>query len=283
MVGRRSNAKNIVIGILIVLLLALAGLSSYLLFFKENDNKTNDCKDVVIDDKKEEVSVKNKIEIYGKKMDNGAYLVCNHQDESDDCKNTLFTIETETANANIIHMNLSPDNFQFIIYYDNGVKLYDIKEEKSSKLDINLNGNIEWLVEGYINNGTEEAFYYSIKDNKKVYEKYDEMYPVEDIHDSTYLDNLKYIYAKKGTNSLVIDFKTGNVLITIDNSNYEGVGFKKDGSYIIASLYGTEDTQIVIYNTKGEKITDILDNQTFEINGSKLIIYEYSEKKIKEY
>ena len=168
-------------------------------------------------------------------------------------------------------------------HYDNGVKLYNVKDESIIKLDINLNGNIEWVDEGYIYNGEDEAYYYSIKDNKRVYEKYDEIYPVEDINNKSFTNGLKYLYGKKGNDANIIDFKTGNVILTIDINDYEGAGFKKDGSYIIASLFGVEDENNIIYNAKGEKIFDLKDNQLYEINGSKLTIYEYSKTKVKEY
>lgn len=283
MIERRNNTKNVVIIILAVLLLALAGYCSYLTFFKKEDNKT-DCINTKKDDYKEEKNIQNKIDIYGIKSDSGAYYICNHKSDTDECKNVLFTINTDTANASIIHLSISNDNtFQYIIYYDDGVKLYNVKDESIKKIDIDVNGNIEWLEDGFIFNGDDEAYYFDLKLDKKTFDKYDEIYPIEDIHDSNYVNNLKYIYTKKGKSASIIDFKTGNVLNTIDISDYEGIGFIKDGSYIIASLYGVEDTTKIIYNTKGDKKVELKDNQVYEINGSKLTIYEESLKKVKEY
>ena len=276
----RNSRKNSVIIVLIILVLGLAGFCSYLMFFKE-DNKPVDCKEEKTDNNKETEVKDNKIIIYGKKTDSGVYLVCNHKSESDDCKNVLFSINTETSNASVIHLSLGEDGYNYIVYYDNGVKLYDIKENKSNKVDIDINGNIIWISDGFIYNG-EEAFYYSLKDNKKVYEKYDDLGVIKDIHTSNN-DNPKYLYGKKGSNTVVIDFKTGNVIITIENKDYEGISFVKDGDFVIAKLNSTEDTITEIYNTKGEKVVKLEDNQSYVTQGSKLIINEVSEKKVKEY
>ena len=276
----RNSRKNGVIIVLIILILGLAGFCSYLMFFKD-DNKPVDCKETKNDDNNEKEVKDEKILIYGKKTDNGAYLVCNHKDESDDCKNVLFSINTETSNASVIHISLLEDVYNYIVYYDNGVKLYDVKENKSNKVDIDINGDITWISDGFIYNG-DEAFYYSLKDNKKVYEKYDDLYTIDDSNTASN-NNPKYLYGKKGSNTVVIDFKTGNVIITIENKDYEGITFIKDGDYIVAKLHSTEDTTTVIYNTKGEKIVELEDNQSYITQGSKLIINEISEKKVKEY
>ena len=280
----RNSRKNTIIVILLIITFISIGGCVYLLYFNKNDSVDIKCKDEDSTNKKDDSALEYKIEVYGKKYDSGAYYICNHQSREDDCKNVLFSIKTESANAQIIKSYLSQESsFQYIIYNDNGIKLYNIKEENSKKIDVDINGNIEWLPEGFIYNSSEEAFYYDLKLDKKTLDKYDELYPVEDIHDASYMDNLKYIRGKKGNSTTVIDFKTGNVIITIDNEKYEGVSFIKDGGYIIASLNGTEDTETVIYNTKGEKIVELESNQTYETQGSKLIIYEYNKKKVKEY
>ena len=277
----RNRRKNIVIIILVILVLGLAGFSSYLMFFKENKTK---CKEVKTDEKVvENDKEKSKIEIYGKKYDSGVYFVCNHKSDTDDCKSVLFSIETETSNTNIIHLGLSMESsFQYIVYYDNGVKLYDVKEDKSTKIDVDINGDIIWLDEGFIKNGEEDAFYYSLKDNKKVYEKYDALLAIKD-QNSASQTNPKYLSGKKGSNNVVIDFKTGNVIITIENKDLEGIVFEKSGDYIIAKLNNTAESNTVIYNTKGEKIVILKENQDYVIQGSKLIINEIEEKKVKEY
>ena len=279
----RNSRKNSIIVILLILTLISIGGCVYLLFFKENNSIDTKCKNIE-SDKKENSETHYKIEVYGKKYDSGAYYICHHQNNTDDCKNILFSINTESANAQIIASSLLPSSsFQYVIYNDNGIKLYNVKEESIKNIEIDINGNIEWLPEGFIFNGDEEAFYYDLKLDKKTLDKYDEIYPMEDIHDSSYRENLKYVYCKKGNTIAVIDFKTGNVIITIDNKDYEGIEFIKDGGYIIASLHGVEDTKNIIYNTKGEKIVELENNQTYETQGSKLIIYEYTEKKVKEY
>ncbi len=286
MIGNRSNTKNVVIVIFVILTLAFAGLSAYLMFFKEKEqDKTNDCiEEAKVDNKDKEEKEQGKIEIYGRKTDNGVYIVCTHKSESDDCKDVLYTIKTKSSTPSVIRTFLSSEHsFQYIIYYDEGVKLYNIKDGSTVELKVDLNDNIEWLPEGFISNGENGAFYFDLKDNKKKFDKYDEIYPIEDVHDTSYIDNLKYLYAKKGSSTTVIDFKTGNVIITIDNKDYEGISFIKDGSYIIATLNKTEDSEKVIYNTKGEKKVELKDNQTYEIQGSKLITYENTQKKLKEY
>ena len=281
MIERRNGTKNVIIAILVILVLALGGYCSYITFFKENNIEKKECDVVKNDEKKEEtVSIQNKLEIYGKKSETGAYHVCNHPNDTDNCKNILFTIKTDNPNASIIHTNLDEE---YVVFYDNGVKLYNTKDDSVSNLDIDLNGNIEWLSEGFIHNGEDEAYYFDLKLNKKTLDKYDEIYPLEDINSDNDVNNIKFLRAKKGKNSVVIDFKTGNVVITIDNSDYEAVSFEKKESYIIASLHGVEDTTKVIYNTKGEKKVELKDNEIFEIMGSKIIVYEQSLKKVKEY
>ena len=280
MIGNRSNTKNIVIIILIVLIFALGGLSVYLMFFKEETVK---CKEEKNNDKKD-VIVQNKIDIYGKKYETGAYFVCNHPSETDDCKEVLFEIKTETPNASIIHMNLGENSsFQYIVFYDKEVKLYNVKDETISKLNVDINGDIIWLSEGFINNSEEESYYFDLKLDKKTLEKYDYIYQVNDIYSDNILSNPKYLEAKKGNNTVLIDFKTGNILITLSNKDYERIGFEKAENYIIASLYQTESTTKVIYNSKGEKKVELKENQTFEIKGSKIIVYEQSLNKVKEY
>ena len=276
MIGNRSNTKNIVIIILIVFILALGGLSAYLIFFKEE--KIVDCKEPKTDDKKDDV-IQNKIEIYGKKYETGDYFICNHKSDSDDCKNILYTIKTDSSNASVIHVNLDKE---YIIFYDDGVKIYNTKDESVNKLDVDMNGNIEWLEEGFIYNGKDSAYYYDLKLNKKTLDKYDEIYPVEELYSDNNGDP-KYLKAKKGDSSLLIDFKTGNVLITLSNKDYEAIDFEKADSYIIVSFHGVENITKIIYNSKGEKKVELEDNQTFEINGSKITIYEQSLKKVKDY
>lgn len=118
---KKEKKNNVVLIILLLLLVVCIALPLvYFLVIKDNDKELS---------KKEEVKLlwetpnyTNKLDVYGNE-----YGIC--LEASDTCNKLVFSIPTETENAKIL---LSEEDFssKFVIYDDNGLKIYRISDKK---------------------------------------------------------------------------------------------------------------------------------------------------------
>lgn len=118
---KKEKKNNVVLIILLLLLVVCIALPLvYFLVIKDNDKEPS---------KKEEVKLlwetpnyTNKLDVYG-----AEYGIC--PEANDTCNKLVFSIPTETENAKIL---LSEEDFssKFVIYDDNGLKIYRISDKK---------------------------------------------------------------------------------------------------------------------------------------------------------
>ena len=141
-----KNNTGLIIGLVIIILL-LSSVLVYLLFFNKEkedvkDNKDNNTQEVEQDDNKQENE--NEQEKENEQESNGDYTLDVYVvqweidgqifgEYTEDGKK--FTIKVESPKAKFIS-SYYDRTANFFIYDDNGLKLYDIKKNKSTKLNL---------------------------------------------------------------------------------------------------------------------------------------------------
>lgn len=193
----------------------------------------------IIDGYKEAKSENNndnsyKLSVYGIKdfLDNSLY-VCDGQ--SVNCNDIVLTIDTETDNAVIVDLGgeevtygilSNKDVYSYIVYYDNGLKMYDLNKKESHKieLDVTLDGLGSstypmFLNGGFIYSDEDETYYYDLKSNKKMYAEYDSIDVVRYVdtnylYSSEYKVSNEYLNVSKNNEYFLIELKTGKKIIT---------------------------------------------------------------------
>ncbi len=160
--GKESNKKNIIVFVIAFLIIFLIGICfitvKYLLPKKGdtiNDNQSNNTYE---------------LNIY-KYSESNSYCL----EKGEYCDKFAFSIETETKDAKTLDIN----NSNYILYKDNGLKVYDVNNKKSEKLKLEDNydrysmafdekSKLIGII--YYEKDSEYATYYNLSKNKKMYE-----------------------------------------------------------------------------------------------------------------
>ncbi len=204
------------------------------------------------------------------------------------CTKIAFTIKTESKDAKIKTFD---DNHFFMLYDDNGLKLYDIKNKQTKKIDLEneydnytivLNQDKQTIGIIYQIRNSNSIYYegyYNIITNKKMYDnKYVSISPV--------LVNDKYLEAVENINGnckvylldsdlekeeLVMPSKSGLMDISIKTYQgknlYIGEESTQDGNYI--SIYSNKK-EIIITDSK-DKFDYSVEDGTLYINNNNVI------------
>ena len=255
LVPGKSNKGLIVVLILIILLLA-GGLVYALFFNKENDKKGNDNPNptptveptiVPTIDPTIEPTV-NPTDEPIEEGDNSLYVYVSdfgggYKQIFDSYTTDATKVEIKVQSKDAKFVSSDYDNTgNFFLYDDNGLKLYDIKNKKSTKL--NINGEYEKC---YINmsydkksvlgisytdsNGMET--FYNVKNNKEMYKK---KYKVpEDFH----FTNVNDLYLSLSTEkvSYLLSADTEKEIMSYKNDaddyyKHSYFGYKVNGKYV---------------------------------------------------
>jgi len=278
-----KNNKLLAILFIIVLILAIAGgFGTYYFYQKSIDNNK----------KNESLDKKNELIIYGSINSYSTYY-CSKINEYHHEK--VLAIETETENPILIDVatfdekyrninscvSFSEDSDSYVLYWDNGLKIYNINTKEIKKIDIDIPKNkIEYLSNGLLSGGfvyndieSNVHYYYDLKNNKKMFTDYTNIHELSD--SSSILSN--YLYGEKNGNSYILDIKNNNELI----SRKRGI----PGSYasaIISSHCSNEDFKIFfmisdvelmfgfnrqIFNEQGKLVTSLSDDEEVYVEG----------------
>ena len=131
-----SNKFGIIFGIIFLLIGIISGSVGYFFYIKSEDAGFND------NDSNNDL----KLNVYGIKShsSNNSLYVCKNQNLN--CNDVVLELDAETKNAMIIDVGgdnvtygiqSSKDVFSYVLYVDNGLKLYDINSKQTKKIDMN--------------------------------------------------------------------------------------------------------------------------------------------------
>ena len=249
--------EKIIISIVILCVLCLLGFIAYKLITMNNEPKRN----VVV--------------IYN----DDAKVICD--DFTPDCsKKQLYDIiETKEEGATLLSISKNHK----VLYYDDGLYIYDLENKNSSKLDIDYKYISEFLTNGFIYNSNSEHYYYDYATNKKITSG---NYYMSSINDK----GEYYLLVDKENQISLVDVTNGESIITsdINLNNYDLAKYKLDANYIILEYCTLSGVCVPkeIYTEKGSKVTTLNDNEYYYIvsdqdnttGGNKLVIYERTIK-----
>ena len=262
-VKEKKGNKNLVVVILALLLMISVGFIVYDKVFKKSDNNSN------ISDGSKYV-----LKVYGNNYSN----ICEKQDISY-CNKVVHTIDAETSDPLILKVSDSNSDFEYVLYEDNGLKLYDVDKKSIKKIDSNSKyvQIYETLSNGFIyaDYDGNEFYYYDLINNRKIYDNYHRIIGIESCDD--------LIKTEKDRNFSLIDIKTGKTIITRDAKDGPDIEFKCEADYIFS--YVSElmwETDYIAYTSDGKKIVDIKDSESYYVlsdqenprGGNELVIYE---------
>ena len=233
----------------------------------------------------------NKLYVYGdKKLNN----ICKQRGLN--CPDVVLEIETETNNAMILDVGRSDDesyfynasgDFTYVLYVDNGMKLYDVNSKKIKKIDVNdsdkeiIDNFGSFTTYQLMNNGfIYEDYYYDLKNDKKMFSDYDYLNKIYYYYNGSYgsIDEYSndYLYATKDGVGYILDIKNNKVVLKRsfeqeDNHEFGAMFFRAPFEesivfFITYDVYfdiGTSDIcNIKVYNQKGEEIVKLSNDET---------------------
>ena len=287
---KKSKIKNILLSIIIVILVLLSGYLLYDKFFNTNNN--------IGDNKDDKVSNnKNVLNIYGSEY-GSLKFAC--QGKRTSCNKIIATIEVNNKNANIIYIWNN-----YVLYFDDKMKIYDINNRETKELDIDisekeineisyLNNDAYYLENGFIfsysnsdDNSKKQEYYYDVKNNRKLFSEYSLLTQVRNANYLSSAYSNRYIQGLKDGIYYLLDVETGkSVLNRKPDEGYESVGFEViqgcGENDVLFSSYLQEMVSLpynyIIYNKDG-KVIDKLDKDEIYIadncqNGSDVFIYK---------
>ena len=210
--------------------------------------------------------------IYDKFIKNGhdvyeKSVICFYNREKKDCKLNDLSID--------LHLKVEQEGTHYfypdyLVYKDNGWKVYDIKNNISKQIDEDIKESygIQYLHNGFIASTTEGTlFYYNAVKGKKEYTEYNSVNEVDYNH----------ISAIKDGKINLINLEDNKIIVSreIDN-NY--LTFKIENG-VVAS-YDPEGGKVILYDyfDNGKKIYELKDNETYEVYGDGIGIKIYTLK-----
>ena len=264
-VKEENKKKNLIIGVLGILLVISLAFIVYDKVLKNDDKSLNEGNES-----------NHTLKVYG----NDFTSICEKQDLSY-CNKVVHTIDVETSDPLILKVSDSFSDFVYVLYEDNGLKLYDDKKKNITRIDSNSKHVqiYKTLSNGFIYSDydNDEFYYYDLTNNKKMYDNYDRLDGIENC------DNM--LKATKGSKSSLIDIKTGKTIISRDAVDGPPAEFTCDADYILSYF---EDLlwrgSYIAYTSDGKKIVDLKDSESYYVlsdqenprGGNELVIYEKS-------
>ena len=268
----KNNMKGIVT-ILVIVIVLLVGVLVYVLFFtgdkKEPKEKDEPIVTPVPSDEEEPTSTPVPQEKEEGSYDLTVYIF------GDDSWGQIFGEYTEDAKKLVIKVKSANAKFitgeedgktNFFLYNDNGIKLYDIKNKKSTSIDIgtdykeyfiNTSKDGKSVIGISYNNKNHLGTFYNLKTKKEMYKNKYEMPEYK----SYTVVNDKYIYAITESMSYLLSTESEKVIKSTKNDPQSDFGH-------IYNSFGSND--IFVYTLEmcyedGCTIEKIYDNQMKEI------------------
>ena len=284
-----KSKKGLYIGLIIFLLLCLVGSGlfiykrTYMEPMKKEETKEESQKDgfVYLDTS----DYKNTLDVYKNKNSDLCLA------KNDNCSDVAFTIKTETENAKLISLYL----LDFVLYDDNGLKVYNVKSDKYQKINLentykeykiyptNSKENIIGIV---YKDSNDNVGYYNVLLNKKMYEnKYTYIEQIDDNYLNAFDDNKSTKNGKAyllNSNEEKIELesdikdsngfeaiKINNLYYFFDVSGTGGLGFG------VNKIYGNDKNIIYDKGIENENVS-IVNNDLYLKDGNKIIKYSNS-------
>ena len=284
----KKGKLNIILVIIIIILLGICSYLTYDKFFKEN--------------KKEDVSTDNVLNIYGYKFDEKSYIC---KEKSDSCNEVILNIKTESANAFIMNIEdgYSINESTYVLYFDNGIKVYKTSSKITNEIETTISNDKlsnyiknKWNKYNYISGGfifsyiddtTKENFYYDIQNAEKKFTDYTDLSPVPCIDNSITFGyelvlssggysygvfSTDYIIGNKDNKSFLINIKTGKEVVAREDLGIGSAYFLHqdcNGNHIVFAFDNAPDgsyTGKALYTIDGKKIRDISKDEVVEFN-----------------
>ncbi len=293
-----KNKKGIIIFVIVFLtifLIVTCFITFKYLLPKDNDiNPDNNQQE----DNANQYNYKYKLDIY---TNEGSYYC---KEQSDYCNTLAFTIKTETLDAKVLDI----DNNSYILYKDNGLKLYDINKKEISKIDLEDTYNTYNLVldendklMGVVYKGIDSEYsaYYNLTTNKKMYEnKYTS---INSTNTSDYLsayggENQSFLLNAKEEKEEFVSSKFDNLncgtYYSVNKLNEKYIYFENEGceSYIIKNIYANNKKLLVKdihsnYISVYDNYLYILDNnilKKYDVDGNVITTVNVNKDKVKQ-
>ena len=140
-----TKKKNGLVVLVIILIIIILGLVGFIVYNELNSSTNNNNNNNSQGGDKEQVDNKEPIDNKGVDTTNYKYTMniyknqydhlCSKANES--CNIIAYTLKTETENAKIV--GIEEYDFAYILYNDNGLKLYNVKTQKIVKTNLDTN------------------------------------------------------------------------------------------------------------------------------------------------
>ena len=247
-----TKKKNGLVALVIILIIIILGLVGFIVYNElnsgtNNNNSQGDGKEQVDNKDIDTTDYKYTMNVYKNQYNS----LCSEANES--CNIIAYTLKTETENAKIV--GIQEYDFAYILYNDNGLKLYNAKTQKIVKTNLDTN-----------------------------YDSY-ELFKVDD----NYLSASYYDFDNKTGCVYLVNVENGNIEL-IDKVKYGGNGYyshklNNNSFYILGSQIETSTIEKIYNNDK--KL--FFENTTDEIIGDEKYsffkdnLYVYNNNVVKKY
>lgn len=194
----------------------------------------------------------------------------------------IFAIETETNSAKLFDVDVR--NGINVLYNDNGLKIYNVAKKTITKLSLKNEYDFYKLYKNssIITLKDDKAGYYDISNNKMMFEnKYSNMFFVNDSYVSG------FSYGKQKNTADLINVKTGEIELSVDEVYFINVEESNGKKYYIAEQPGNEIVSIysglkkVVYTASNNSYANIYNGYLYVVSNNRVTKFDNDGKEIK--
>lgn len=194
----------------------------------------------------------------------------------------IFAIETETNSAKLFDVDVR--NGINVLYNDNGLKIYNVAKKTITKLSLKNEYDFYKLYKNssIITLKDDKAGYYDISNNKMMFEnKYSNMFFVNDSYVSG------FSYGKSKNTADLINVKTGEIELSVDEVYFINVEESNGKKYYIAEQPGNEIVSIysglkkVVYTASNNSYANIYNGYLYVVSNNRVTKFDNDGKEIK--
>ena len=290
---QEEKPKKNVLVFIIISLVVLIGVGVLLLVLLTGNKDNDKPKEKEQQEQKEEENEeekepekKYKLDVYRYNDDDTICL----SGKSDYCSKIFFSIDTETPNAKLIDFS---DYSKFLLYQDNGLKIYDVANRTSKKIELEDTfkdyklhtdeKNTKVIAISYTTSDNYHE-YYNLLLNKKLYqnrfksESSDWFYQVNDNYIVFTIDEKTYLLNASKEETVLTDKSE------YDASSYRSYGENGEYVYLLERCTGTCGLEKIysndfklIFENKAD------DDGYYDVKGKHVYVYDSSSKVIKKF
>ncbi len=291
-----TKKKNGLVALVIILIIIILGLVGFIVYNElnsgtNNNNSQGDGKEQVDNKDIDTTDYKYTMNVYKNQYNS----LCSEANES--CNIIAYTLKTETENAKIV--GIQEYDFAYILYNDNGLKLYNAKTQKIVKTNLDTNYDSyelfkvddNYLSASYYDFDNKTGCVYLVNvENGNIELKDKVKYGGNGYYSHKLNNNSFYILGSQIETSTIEKIYNNDKKLFFENTTDEIIGdekysFFKDNLYVynnnVVKKYNA-DGKLISTSKKYENFKQLIEDKIIYVKDDKLVVESLSDGSLKE-